>query len=96
MAKAYWIAMIDVTNPEKFKDYVENGPKTLTQYGGRFLARNGKLEVFEGTAAKRIALIEFPNLERAEAFYRSAEYQNAKLLREDAATCTFMAVEGLE
>lgn len=96
MPKAYWIAMIDVTNPEKFQAYVENGPKTLAEYGGRFLARNGKLEVFEGKAAKRIAVIEFPNLERAGAFYRSAEYQNAKLFREGAATCTFLAVEGLE
>lgn len=96
MAKAYWIAQIEVSDPERFKIYIENGPKDLAKFGGRFLARNGKLEVFEGEARSRVALIEFPNMESASAFYNSPEYQNAKVYRQGAAEATFFAVEGLE
>lgn len=96
MPKAYWIAMIDITDREKFEAYMENGPKTLADHGGRFISRNGTVEVFEGEAAKRITLIEFPDLESARGFYNSPEYQRARQLREGAAVCTFLAVEGLE
>jgi uncharacterized protein (DUF1330 family) len=49
----------------------------------------------EGPAeTRRVVLIEFPSFERAEAFYRSEEYERAKKLRSGAATATLVLVEG--
>ena len=49
-------------------------PASSREYGGKFLARGGKTVTLEGPPAKnRVVVIEFPSLEKAEEFYRSAE-----------------------
>lgn len=45
MAKGYWIANVDVTDPEGYKAYVAANAAPLHKYGGRFLAQ---LAQFEG------------------------------------------------
>jgi uncharacterized protein (DUF1330 family) len=63
----------------------------------RYLARAGRTITLEGTPAKsRVVVLEFPSFERAEAFYRSAEYTAARKLREGAATAQFVVVEALD
>ncbi|MBN2242048.1 MAG: DUF1330 domain-containing protein [Acidobacteria bacterium] len=67
----------------------------MARYGGRYLARAGKTIQFEGNGDdRRLVIIEFPPLEKAEAWYRSAEYQKVKTLREGAAKGTLIAIEG--
>ena len=93
--KAYIIVQAEVTNPQRYAEYAKLSPGIITKYGGRFLARAGKTITLEGPPAKnRVVVIEFPSLEKAEQFYRSPEYTEAKKLREGAATAQFIAVEG--
>ena len=93
---AYLIAGIDVTNPEQYTQYIAQTPGVIEKFGGRFIARGGETVTLEGQEeTRRIVLVEFPSLEQAKAFYRSAEYQEVKKLREGAAEVHLVAVEGV-
>jgi len=93
---AYIIAKINVTNPDQYKEYTKVTPEIIKKFGGRFLARAGETITLEGPEENlRIALLEFPSLEKAREFYNSIEYGDAKKLRQDAATASFVAVAGI-
>ena len=92
---AYCIAEVDVTDAEGFAAYREAVPATIAQYGGRYLARGGTVHPMEGDwQPKRLVVLEFPSVERALAWYHSAEYREPKALRQATATTRFVIVEG--
>src|SRR5262249_787793 len=80
--KGYWIAHVDVTDPEGYKNYQAPNAKPFGMYGGRFLVRGGRQEVTEGNARSRCVVLEFPSYEAALGCYRSPEYQAAKVVRD--------------
>lgn len=93
---AYFIARVNVTDPEKYKDYTSVTPGVVEKYGGKFVVRAGEMVTLEGPElTERIVVIEFSTLERVKEFYNSEEYQQAKKLREGAATTSFIAIEGV-
>jgi uncharacterized protein (DUF1330 family) len=52
--------------------------------------------LLEGTRPpNRVVVLEFPTLERAKAFYESAEYLAARAARAGAAEMNIVAVAGL-
>ncbi len=92
----YIIARINVTDPEKYKDYTAVTPGLIAKYGGRFIVRGGETVTLEGPEETgRVVVVEFDSLERAMAMYRSDEYQAAIKLRAGAATAQFIAVAGV-
>ena len=94
MAMGYWIARVDVTNPDAYKRYVEGTAAAFAKYGARFLARGGRSQQLEGPMRARNVVIEFDSLEQAVACYNSPEYQAAKQHRIGAAEAELMVVEG--
>ncbi len=71
----YVIADVDVHDPEGYKEYTALVPATLEPFGGRFAVRGGAYEVLEGSwRPRRLVVLEFPSVERARAWYESAEY----------------------
>ena len=78
MPKAYWIARVDVHDPETYKSYVETAKPAFERYNAKFLARGGKTEVLEGAARARNVVIEFASMEDALACYHSPEYTAAR------------------
>ena len=46
--KGYWIAHIDVTDPEGYKPYQADVATPFGKFGGRYLVRGGRGEVMEG------------------------------------------------
>jgi uncharacterized protein (DUF1330 family) len=94
MPKAYWIARIDVHDPETYKLYVEAGQLAYERYNAKFLARGGRTEVLEGAARGRNVVIEFASMEDAIACYNSPEYIKARAFRHKASTGEFVMVEG--
>ena len=93
---AYVITETDVNDPDRYEHYKAAAPDTIAKYGGRYVARGGELEVFEGDwDPARLVVLEFDDLEAARRWYRSPEYEAAKRLREGAATMRMVAVEGL-
>lgn len=93
--KGYIIAQVDVTNPQAYGEYAKLSPGIIAKFGGRFLARAGRTVTLEGTPARsRVVIIEYPSFDRAQAFFSSPEYQQAKKQREGAANAQFILVEG--
>lgn len=93
---AYIIVETDIHDAEQYELYKQATPAAVSAGGGRFIARGGELAVLEGEwQPKRLVLLEFPDLEAAKRFYDSPEYQEAKRLREGAASFNMVAVQGL-
>ncbi len=92
---AYVVLDIDVKDPTTYKEYIALAPATVAAYGGRYLARAGKTEIFEGKwIPKRLVILEFESLERARAWLDSPEYGPVKKLRHQAAVSNMVAIEG--
>ena len=92
---AYVIAETDVHDQGQYDRYKAAAPATIAAHGGRYVARGGELDVFEGDwDPARLVVLEFDDLEAARRWYRSPEYQEVKRLREGAATMRIVAVEG--
>ena len=96
MPKGYWIAHVDVRDPERYKDYVATAKPAFERFGARFLARGGACEKLEGIGRNRNVVIEFPSFEAAHDCYHSLEYQAAKAIRITVADADMVIVEGAE
>jgi uncharacterized protein (DUF1330 family) len=96
MPKGYWVARVDVHDPEVYKDYVAANAAAFAKYGARFLVRGGRSEAPEGTPRSRNVVIEFKDYDTAVACYRSPEYIAAKKLREPASVADLLIIEGYD
>ena len=93
---AYLIIRVAVTEWDRYREYMALTPAALAKYQGRFIARGSESVTLEGPEeTRRLALVEFPSLELAKAFYASPEYQAAKALRDGACHAEFIALDGL-
>jgi uncharacterized protein (DUF1330 family) len=71
-------------------------PVSISQYGGRFIARAGKTEVLEGDwQPKRLVLLEFPSVEQARKWWESDEYAPAKALRQATSVGELVIIDGV-
>ena len=95
MAKGYWIARVDVRDPERYKDYVTAAKPAFEKFGAQFLARGGRYERLEGQVRARNVVVEFPSLEAAHDCYHSPEYQIAAGIRQEVADAEMVIVEGI-
>lgn len=83
--KAYWVAIGDVTDAERYREYGRLAPLALERFGGKILVRGGQHVLLEGgPLLPRIVIIEFPSMAHAQSFYSSPEYAEAKKHREGA------------
>lgn len=96
MPKAYWIARVDVRDPEGYKGYVAAAKPAFERYGARFLARGGAAEAVEGVGRARNVIVEFASLDEARACYDSPEYQHAKSIRQQFADGEIVLVEAID
>jgi uncharacterized protein (DUF1330 family) len=97
MTPAYIIVNMKITDPEQYKQYMAIAPAAVAAAGGEYLVRGGKFEVLEGDwEPARIAMLRFPNFEKAKAFYDDEMYRAARAKR--AGTTEFfnmVLVEGM-
>jgi len=96
MAKGYWVANVDVFDPEAYKGYIRANGAAFAKYGARFLVRSGKHIVAEGSSAARQVVIEFKDYETALACFHSPEYQAAMAVRTNASQGNLVIVEGYD
>ena len=96
MPKGYWVAHVDVTDPEAYGAYVRGNNEILPKFGGRFLVRAGENRVMEGTLRSRHVVIEFPSYQAELDAYNSPEYQENMKLRLPAGTGDLAIVEGYD
>ena len=96
MAKGYWIARVDIADPEKYKGYIAANAEAFRKFGARFLVRAGRFENPEGTSRSRNVVIEFPSYQAALDCYESPEYQAALKLRVPVSTIDLIVIEGYD
>lgn len=94
---AYIIVEVDIHDPVQYEDYKKLTPASLEPFDGRFVVRGGATETLEGDwQPGRIVVLEFPSVEKAKAWWGSAEYAPAKALRQRTATTKMIVVEGFQ
>jgi quinol monooxygenase YgiN/uncharacterized protein (DUF1330 family) len=91
---AIYVSEFEVTDPEGMKPYSAGVDATFKPFGGRYLVRGGQVETREGTPSKRIVMIEFPSMERAQAWYDSPAYVALRPIRQKASTARVYIVQG--
>jgi uncharacterized protein (DUF1330 family) len=94
MPKGYVIARAVVTNATQWAVYAAKAGEAIKQYGGKPLARGGRMETAEGEGRSRNVVIEFESFEQARAYAFSPEYAAARKLREGAGHMDLVVVEG--
>ena len=92
--KGYWMAMVDVTDPENYPRYIAANKAAFDKYGAKFVVRGGRSQVFEGPPASRMVVIEFDSYQTALDCLHSPEYQAALKIRQACSTAHFAIVEG--
>jgi uncharacterized protein (DUF1330 family) len=96
MPKGYWIARVDVHDPEGYKTYLAANGVAFAKYRARFLVRGGPFETPAGESRTRNIVLEFEDYAAALACYRSPEYQAAIPPRDKSATVDLVIIEGYD
>jgi uncharacterized protein (DUF1330 family) len=94
----YMIIQISIKDRERFiNDYAKPASKLVEQFGGRYLVKSAGCEVLEGGADSRdsVVISEWPDRQSIHDMWHSSEYQTIKKLREGAADCSVVVVDGL-
>ncbi len=91
---AYWIAHVEVTDPDAYGEYARRATATIEAHGGEFLARGTRTVWLEGNARGRNVVVRFPSVEDAEQCYASEAYKEALSFARGAAERDLCIVEG--
>lgn len=75
--------------------YIETVQSTFEPFGGRFLVHGAEVEVKEGPWPGTVVIVEFPDVERARAWYESPAYQEILPLRTDHIEGSAIIVDGV-
>ena len=93
---AYLISQIEVHDAKGYEEYRKLVGPSLAKYGGKFIARGGRIDVLEGNwSPKRVVICEFESIERAREWYHSPEYKPAMDIRQKTASAQIIVVDGL-
>ncbi len=91
----YVIAEITIHDPETYERYKELAPASIFKYGGRYAARGGSVEAFEGKFDReRLVVLEFPSSDAARRWWHSPEYAEAKKIRQSCSEGRIVVTEG--
>jgi uncharacterized protein (DUF1330 family) len=93
---AYVISEIaEILDPALLEEYRSLAQAAIEQYGGRYVARGGAIELVEGgPVPQRLVIVEFPTMQTVREWYRSPEYAKALVVRPNAMKRRLLFVEG--
>jgi uncharacterized protein (DUF1330 family) len=87
---------ITIGDPVAYERYKQLAQDTVAAYGGRYLVRGGPTAILEGAwQPPRLVVLEFPDAERARAWWNSPEYAPGKALRQSCAETEMLLAEGI-
>ena len=94
---AFLIADIEVQDEDTYTAYRSANPDIVNQYGGRYVALGGQVEVLEGDwHPRRTVIIEFPDMAALKSFYDSEAYTQLREIRWRSADSRLVAIETLD
>ncbi|MFI5002539.1 MAG: DUF1330 domain-containing protein [Reyranellales bacterium] len=92
---AYMIVEVETTDETLMAEYRKLTPGLIAKFGGKFIVRGGTTHTLEGGwNPGRIVVIEFPDMQAAQHFYYSPDYQPALEMRLKAGHSKAILVDG--
>jgi uncharacterized protein (DUF1330 family) len=92
----YVVVEFTVKEPDAFKDYSQRAPATISQHGGKFVVRGGKVAGLKGDVPKGpFIILAFESAEQAQKWASSPEYSALVPLRDNSAETRAFVVEGV-
>lgn len=89
---AFFVANVEVLDPEKFAEYSQKAGGTIANHGGERIIRGFRQNIFAGDSnANAIGLFKFPSEQAIADWYNSADYQALIPLREEASNMTIIS-----
>jgi uncharacterized protein (DUF1330 family) len=99
----YYVAEIDVTNPEAYaKEYAPRAQANIQSHGGKFVAIGGaagnntrQITGFDGPAPKRAVVQVWDSMEKIQAWRSDPEFKKIREIGDKYAKFRSYAVEGM-
>ncbi len=94
---AYVLSEVEILDETLADKYRPIAAASIAHHGGRYLVRGGAIDVVEGNwpSNMRVVVVEFPTMERARAWYASAEYAEALQFRHMALNRRLIFIDGV-
>jgi uncharacterized protein (DUF1330 family) len=93
--KAYVVTEIEVINQAAQDAYIPKVGEVIKSTGGAYLARGGKIVALEGEAPKRVTIVVYDSLEKAQASRNSQAWAALGAERSKAIKAKSYVTEGL-
>jgi uncharacterized protein (DUF1330 family) len=93
--KAYVVTEIEVVDQQAQAAYLPKVGEVIKSTGGTYLARGGKVVALEGEAPKRVTIVVYDSLEKAQASRNSAAWAALSAERSKAIKARSFVTEGL-
>jgi uncharacterized protein (DUF1330 family) len=91
------IINIRILDKDRYSEYVRRVPPIVKKFGGRYLARGGKITTISGTwHPERVILLEFDNTEQVNNWLTSLEYAEVASLRENPTETNAIIIESAQ
>ena len=90
-------AVVDISainNPDTFKTLFPIAEKAINEFGGKFTIRTEKITALDGTAPKRLVVIAFDSMEKANAWHASAGMKQVDEIRLKSTTSRSFIADG--
>ena len=92
---AYVITDVEITDASLYGQFIADVTGTVEAHGGKFMVRGGEIEVRLGDwMPKRLAILEFDNLQQIHAWLESPEYTALDDIRSRSANINMIVVDG--
>ncbi len=90
----YVLSMMSIDDPETYRKYTDRTPPIVASYGGKFLARGGKVTTIEGEPYQdRLVVLEFPSEQAVNDWLADPAYQEAVVFRHASSQARILMIE---
>jgi uncharacterized protein (DUF1330 family) len=93
---AYFIGEVNVTDKDNYaKEFVPLAAKAIADHGGKYIVRGGKTVSLQGSPpASRVVVLQFENMDKAQAWWDSADRKSSQEVGNKYGTFRTFFVEG--
>lgn len=96
MSPAFWVTeTLEVSDQAGFLNVIKGVPATLQHFGGQYVVLGGKIAPGEGSPPRRITIVTFDSLEKAQQWFNSPEATAARTEAQKFAKIRSYFVEGV-
>jgi uncharacterized protein (DUF1330 family) len=93
--KAYLVLDLSVNDFDGFRKYLAEIPAFIAKHSGKYLVKGAQPTTIEGDwNPERIVIIEFPELEKANAFLTDPQVKELFKVRHNTTTSKLVLVDG--